>query len=182
MTIVKKRGGKKRNDLTDKVFGKLRVLNLDHTRKYAGYWRCICECGKESVVEGRNLTHGKTKSCGCNFKKELGVAAFNHLFYTYKKSAKIRDLEFNLNKDELKTLVDGECYYCGTKPKNITKYANRYNGQYTYNGIDRKNNNIGYNIENCISCCKTCNFAKKDIGFDQFKEWIKEAYEHLFIK
>ena len=28
-------------------------------------WRCICDCGKEKITDIRNLTSGKTLSCGC---------------------------------------------------------------------------------------------------------------------
>ena len=29
-------------------------------------WRCLCDCGKESIVGQTLLQSGKTKSCGCN--------------------------------------------------------------------------------------------------------------------
>ena len=28
-------------------------------------WKCLCDCGKEHIVRGSNLTTGRTKSCGC---------------------------------------------------------------------------------------------------------------------
>jgi len=28
-------------------------------------WHCLCECGKETVVLGKDLRSGNTKSCGC---------------------------------------------------------------------------------------------------------------------
>ena len=28
-------------------------------------WRCVCDCGNESIVEHTSLTSGNTKSCGC---------------------------------------------------------------------------------------------------------------------
>ena len=28
-------------------------------------WRCRCDCGKETVVDGKSLRSGNTKSCGC---------------------------------------------------------------------------------------------------------------------
>lgn len=32
------------------------------------YWRCICECGKETVVDSQSLRNGNTLSCGCLHK------------------------------------------------------------------------------------------------------------------
>ena len=42
------------------------------------YWNCICECGHERIVDGRNLRSGITKSCGClnkeiNSRKAKGI-------------------------------------------------------------------------------------------------------------
>lgn len=44
---------------------------------------------------------------------------------------------------------------------------------YTYNGIDRVNNDIGYIKNNCIPCCKICNRAKNSMSYDDFLNWIK---------
>ena len=35
--------------------------------EYAGksMWRCLCECGNEKLVYGRNIRSGESKSCGC---------------------------------------------------------------------------------------------------------------------
>ena len=29
-----------------------------------------------------------------------------------------------------------------------------------------------YEFENCVPCCKYCNFAKNDMSYDEFKKWI----------
>ena len=53
-------------DLTGKRFGRLVVLNADHkSDKQLWYWKCICDCGRETVVSGDKLRRGATKSCGC---------------------------------------------------------------------------------------------------------------------
>ena len=55
-------------DLTNKQFGKLKVLKIDEeTTKKKGriHWLCNCECGNFVSVSGANLVSGTTKSCGC---------------------------------------------------------------------------------------------------------------------
>lgn len=55
-------------DLTGQIKGKLYVIervypegkDLSHT-----WWKCICSCGKEVVVESGKLISGSTRSCGC---------------------------------------------------------------------------------------------------------------------
>lgn len=56
-------------DLTNQRFGRLLVLNRDGTQSGHATWRCICDCGKETVVMGSTLTSGKVFSCGC-YRKE----------------------------------------------------------------------------------------------------------------
>jgi hypothetical protein len=46
-------------------------------------------------------------------------------------------------------------------------------GDYTYNGVDRIDNSIGYTKENCVPCCTICNWAKSNRGVDEFKDYIE---------
>ena len=53
-------------DLTGRRFGKLTVLNYDHSLpRYGAFWRCQCDCGNITVVRSNDLQTGNTKSCGC---------------------------------------------------------------------------------------------------------------------
>ena len=53
-------------DLTGKRFNYLTVIAFERKGKnYKSYWRAKCDCGKETVVQGYELTSGQTKSCGC---------------------------------------------------------------------------------------------------------------------
>ena len=54
--------------LDGKQFGRLRVIGRAETppgQKHHRFWRCQCECGKETVVRTSMLNSGQTKSCGC---------------------------------------------------------------------------------------------------------------------
>ena len=76
------------NDLTGRRFGKLTVISLDRKDNKNYFWMCACDCGKKSVVRGRNLKSGKTRSCGClrvsagrTFRlKDLTGKTFGHWF------------------------------------------------------------------------------------------------------
>lgn len=53
-------------DLTGMKFHHLTVIEQAGRDKYGKIlWRCICDCGKETVTHGRNLVNGHCKSCGC---------------------------------------------------------------------------------------------------------------------
>ena len=58
----------KRIDLTGKTFGKLTVLGYSHSNRYA-YWKCKCECGKETTVRSSHLLLGAVKTCGCSWQE-----------------------------------------------------------------------------------------------------------------
>ena len=52
-------------DLTGQRFGKLVVISRESKYHRNATWRCICDCGKETVVRGDVLCRGTTQSCGC---------------------------------------------------------------------------------------------------------------------
>jgi hypothetical protein len=56
----------KSNDLKNKKFSRLLVIELySNNKNEHKKWKCICDCGKEVIVDGCNLVTGNTKSCGC---------------------------------------------------------------------------------------------------------------------
>ena len=59
-------------DLKGQRFGRLVVLerqgsyaSKNDPYSQAPLWLCRCDCGNETVVIGRNLRTGRTRSCGC---------------------------------------------------------------------------------------------------------------------
>lgn len=63
----------------------------------------------------------------------------------------------NLNLQEYSLIRRNPCHYCGDVIIENTGGA-----------IDRIDNNKGYEIDNCVSCCKLCNRAKHTLTIDQF--------------
>lgn len=175
-------------DLTGLTFGKLTVLERSKNpalRKEAK-WLCICECGRESIVFSSNLRTGHTTSCGCNINRIEHILPRyegfkNRIYISYQKSAIRRSISFLLLREEVIDLVTKNCFYCGIEPEDRS-CTTQYNGKFPHHGIDRVNNEIGYLLENCVSCCKTCNTAKKGMTHNNFLLWIKNAYLHLFIR
>ena len=59
-------------EIIGKKFGNLTVLEFDHKdRHYHRYYKCVCDCGNETVVNESNLKRGLSKSCGCGIIKAL---------------------------------------------------------------------------------------------------------------
>lgn len=42
-------------DLLGQKFGRLKVIEKMPSKDSRSMWRCICDCGNEKVVSGRNL-------------------------------------------------------------------------------------------------------------------------------
>jgi len=164
-----------------------RLTPIDYMGK--SLWRCSCDCGKTCYVLSYNIIHNRTKSCGCLLRetvyaknivgKPLGESACNHIYWSYMKNAQARGYEFELSPEFVREITQKPCFYCGASPSNIKR--NRFGrGDVMYNGIDRKNNAIGYIEENVVPCCFRCNEAKKNFDADDFLEWIKDVYAHSF--
>jgi hypothetical protein len=171
-------------NLAGQRFGRLVVIELtDQRRSRRRVWKCICDCGNIVLKNSKLLLTGTTKSCGCLYKGmknniyQNGESNFKALYNNYKGGAHSRGHIFDLSVEEFRKLVGGNCYYCGIEPKQIiSKVGN--NGEFLYNGIDRINSSSGYILNNCVSSCKECNFAKRALTEEEFLSMIKRIYNY----
>jgi hypothetical protein len=78
-------------------------------------------------------------------------------YKAYKKRAEknFPDSEM-ISENEFSILSEQECHYCGKEGPN---------------GIDRVDNLKGYISENCVPCCKHCNYVKGDLSIEDFNTW-----------
>jgi len=71
-----------------------------------------------------------------------------YAYANYKRTAELKQLDFELSEEEFNKLVKTECNYCGIMQEK------------GFNGIDRIDSTVGYIASNCVSCCTMCNFMK----------------------
>lgn len=147
-------------------------------------WLFKCDCGNEKIMKIYNVKIGNSKSCGCLTNEKIasvkrlpdGIAARNHSYRNYKKGAERRNYDFDLSLEDFIKISLENCFYCGEMPNRIY-YAESVNtGKWVANGIDRLDNKIGYNIDNCVACCWTCNDMKKNKNNIDFLAHIKKIY------
>lgn len=172
------------------TYNYLTVLEFSHTGKnYRRFYKCLCKCGIEIILPGVALTSGNTKSCGCWAKevkrkeKLLGpsIAAQNQVISGYKCKANKAGRSFLITKEQFLTVATSPCFYCGDINTNFHKSP--YNtGDFYYNGLDRIDSSKGYTMDNIVSCCKKCNFAKSDRDQAEYIEWINKSYNWLNCK
>jgi len=161
--------------LLGKRFGRLVVTEQMPGRYYRNLiWKCQCDCGEVITAPTSKLTCGTKKSCGCLSRETGRISGLKrykggpdmkkHKFSSYRRSARERGLSFELSFNQFIDLIERECRYCKNPP---------------LNGVDRFDNLIGYTQENCVPCCSKCNYAKRDMDFNDFKEWVKRLHENL---
>lgn len=170
-------------NLSGQRFGRWVVLGhvkvKSRQAKRGARWDCKCDCGTERVVSANSLKHGGSTSCGCWQREnsaELGKrtrsvgngkAAQRSLWNGYKKGGLKRGYDFDLDYETFCALTEKPCYYCGDATGHT--YSARYaSGRFTGNGVDRYDNAKGYTKENCVPCCKKCNWAKRELHGDDF--------------
>lgn len=167
-------------DETGNRYGLLTVRKRVNT-KHGRAWLCSCECGGKTTVSGGNLRNGRRISCGCkavNKPLPSGESMARTLFQRYRYNATRRGLSWELTEVQFRDLVAQTCHYCGAGPSQKCEHP-RGNGAYIYTGIDRIDNDLGYTKVNCVTCCRTCNLAKRAMSRDEFKEWVQRAYHHF---
>jgi hypothetical protein len=139
-------------DVTDYPSSKFRLTCCCHTcnKTFSALYQCCpvsCpHCRKTSGYEAMKR-HQLLNTSKDTQPSKRGYATYkNDAINRYNSYLKINDW---LN------LIRQPCIYCG--------------GYDNYNGIDRVDNAKGYEVDNCVSCCKICNFMK---GTDEITEFM----------
>lgn len=129
------------------------------------------------------------KPCVKNRRGSATDHSYSAMINAYKQRAWYAGLQWCLSDAQAIALFDSNCHYCGMLPMNrfnvyMTKQRKCRNGvsedwarsAWIYiNGIDRKDNDSDYTPDNTVACCKTCNFAKRDIPYQAFIMWLNQA-------
>jgi hypothetical protein len=179
---AKKKNIKWSDDMTDEICEKLMKSNC----VYCGYLSDDTLNGIDRMDSQSCYNLQNCVSCckNCNFVKKCldpitFIARTQHISHVHNGHGKLddtvwcdsgsvdykayltraadKDLEFALTKEMFDKIKSACCYYCG-----------KVNSSTHQNGIDRKDNSVGYIIENCATCCRECNQMKGVMSSDEF--------------
>lgn len=162
----------------DKV-GEWTVLRQADTPRRSRYYECECTCGRSSIVSLSDLSRGASKRCSECGVKESSRKRFTpylHIYKTYRLNAKKKKRAFDLSLEGAIELFTSDCHYCKSEP------TNSYSGggsTWMYNGIDRKDNGLGYTLDNVVPCCRICNIGKAGLGYEEYMDWINGVAERV---
>ncbi len=183
--------GRKIRDLTGLSFGRLTVVALNSGGSHAS-WKCVCSCGTSVVRMAATLHRSITPSCGCYMTQRsieynksrtmpVELAAAKSIYGTYMVGASKRNLDFTLSLEDFTALIRKNCDYCGRPPSNAHR-KRVYLPSFLYSGLDRVNNNLGYSTDNCLPCCKSCNWSKGKKTHTEFLAYLDDLVAHRVKK
>lgn len=175
-------------DRTGERFGKLVISGKAPGNRKK--WFVKCDCGEEKTVYYGNLHGGSTVSCGCwklegRYRRDTsnvpnGQSAKTYILCEYKLGAKSRGYSWGVSDGQFLEVTMQPCHYCGLEHSRTIK--NKYGkGDYTCNGVDRPDNTRGYEPDNMVACCKTCNRAKDVMGVAEFIEWVRRVTANCWL-
>lgn len=176
-------------DLTGKRFGKLVVDGLERRKNStrqaheAWYWRCICDCGNTTYRTTHSLEHSINAACHeCSRATAVskttlphGMAKWHRMMRVYKKNANMKGRVFTLSESDFIRVATSPCAYCGAAPADTTYGV-------VCNGIDRIDNNRGYELDNVAACCRWCNLMKCKYPRDAFLQHVADIARHCGLK
>lgn len=186
---VYKRKFRGNEDLLNKTFGKLKVIeliepnNLREKRK----WLCQCECGNKKIFNARWLKECKTQiNCGCiqkNYKHKLYFKGFGEIsksfFNTIKRGADRRNIQFNITMEQIWNLFikqNGKCALSG-----VSLELGKFSYDTNTASLDRIDNSKGYIVDNIQWLHKDINLMKSSFNEQYFLECCNKIsdYKHL---
>lgn len=145
----------KKLDLRGERFGKLIAIeDVGNAKNGATLWRCICECGNESVAQVGNLRNGHTTSCGCHkaefCKEKFTTHGLEHT-RLYRIWANMRERCLNENNNSYQEYGGRGIDICSEWKNDVRSFydwaiGNGYNDSLT---IDRTDNDGDYCPQNC---------------------------------
>lgn len=107
--------------------------------KECGEWKPLTQMGNA----------GKQKTCNTCWEKRP-LQKFNG----YRRAATKRGWSFKVTYEQFMSFWQKPCVYCGEDIETI--------------GMDRMDNEKGYEISNIVPCCTWCNYAKRQLSREMF--------------
>jgi hypothetical protein len=149
-------------DYSEKTFGRLVAIDTRMEGRDR-VWQCQCSCGNSVTVWSNNLKSGASTSCGCT----RHIRPFEALYNNFVDKATRKGHNVSITYEQFLVFTDTtKCHYCLEKIS-WSKHGIVINGSSYY--LDRKDNSLGYSVDNCVVCCTRCNRAKSDVY--SYEDW-----------
>ncbi len=115
-------------------------------------WLCKCGCGNETIVSGRNLRYGGTKSCGCwGIDKSSAQRGNKNHAYIHGRDCGFGTKEQREFHEHIRERDNYTCRECGkTQEQELTEAGQRLS-------VHHKDGDHFHNVdENAVTLCECC--------------------------
>lgn len=159
---------------------------VGHVQSINGFafFRCTCNANF-GLRETNSFTSWDDVRCSdCKrigrLKDHIGE---RYVFRRIKWDAKKAGRSFNISFDWFVKQVHEPCHYCNRTNINSVTVPSKIPGEvllanFRYNGLDRVDNAVGYEEDNCVPCCVVCNRAKNSMPYEDFIEYISSLVNY----
>ena len=158
-------------------YKKVLSWNADQPRHKKYTMECL-SCGHKTQTSIKSFRNS-CKKCSSHRLGTNKNTPEETMWMRYKHKAQTAGQVFTITPEVFGQLLHGECFYCGAQPSQVLKLQRTTDNKLTYNGVDRKENDLGYTDSNAVACCWTCNQAKSSMKFADWKELVKRWSERV---
>jgi hypothetical protein len=155
----------------------------------AKLWKCLCRCGKFTILSTHSITSKRIKSCGCSRKGKTRGNKFGIIHGLsedplYKVRNKMMTRCYNAKQSDYPYYQGKGITVCDewiNKPESFIEWA-KNNGWIKGLSIDRIDSNKGYSPDNCQFITVSENVKKRWATKEVYpvKKQIKQKLEYCY--
>lgn len=146
------------------------LLEFKRSNKYRISFVFKCSCGRVSEALLQSImSSDKCASCCQRVPKPYKrLRKYENVFNAFVTRVKH---ECNISYEEFFEIIkDQECHYCSCQ-LNMDEYSRSSGKRSTAACLDRKDNDVGYTVDNVVACCPKCNYGKGK--WYTYEEWLE---------
>lgn len=173
-------------DFSGQKIGGLRVIEpLSVGHKGGGKhikWKCVCDCGREHVAFSHHLSRSLSVRCKIcsDMARRSDLELKNYMWTAFKRNAKNRGLEFDIERDWAYNLFLEQDRRCGLTGVEIgfADCASDHKQGGTTASPDRIDSSKGYVEGNVRWVHKTINSMRSTMNDNEFVGWCRLVVEN----